>query len=271
MSTSPSTSAASPAPSADDLAARPPRDGMCNPDGTLANSAIRTSKLGLHAYARLLGDVYRKDLVIAGDLAAPGGRPCSGDCLDIEDRAAGFEPALALAGAPVVMRRGAAIVSSHVKPVPSPVAGASPAVDFDLERGNGAELARIMGDISKRKVLGAPDGEITIFVRNRPALDVLALIADAAGTTTAPRGSDVAVAPGGELPPMTPSTQTLRPAGDAPRTSAWVMAESDPIESLRVAALISSPTGTVRAVLRAPAGPGWVVKVGDYIGKARTI
>ena len=154
-----------------------------------------------------MSEAFRKDVVVAGEHAGPDGRTCV-RCLDVEGKAQNLEQALSLAGARPTMRRGAALLSARLNAVGSPIPGPSRAVDFDLARGSGANIARILGDISKRDVAGFPDGEITVRVRGRPAFDLLALMADVAGTSLASEGTRINVAPGGLLPALRPETET---------------------------------------------------------------
>ncbi len=261
----PSSAAVSEAPPA-----KQPKAGVCEPDGSLTHGAVRASQTDMHNYARLMSEAFRKDVVVAGEHAGPDGRTCV-RCLDVEGKAETLEEALSLAGARPTMRRGAALLSARLTSVGSPIPGPSRPVDFEFARGSAAEIARIMGDISKREVTGFPDGEITVRVRGRPAFDLLALLADVAGTRLASAGTRITVAPGGLLPALRPETGTSEP-GDAPAPILDVIARAEPVANMRLEALIRSPSGA-RALVRSRqrATPGWVVRVGDHIGKAHTV
>lgn len=252
-------------------APRPARAGLCAADGALAPNVLRAARIDLHTYARLLGAAFDTDVVVTGELPDPSGGACPGPCLDLEGSATTFTQGLALAGAHATMRRGAALISDHVSPKPSPLLGASRDVDLHLGRVSTQSLADILSAVSKRKINGMPDGELTVLVHTRPALDVLALLADVAGTTVAARGTDLEIAPGGVFAPARPVTVTVPKTSRRSTVSRDVMASDEPIESMRVVAVVSAPGRVVRAVLQSP-GPdafGWIVKVGDYVGKAR--
>jgi hypothetical protein len=262
-------SAAVSASDPDSPPARPPRAGACSDDGLLAKGALRTSKLDVHSYARLLGTLFKKDVIVGGDLASPKLTPCAGDCLDLEDRASDFEQAFALSGAPLTVRRGAALVSFRTLASASKVLGPSPDVDLSFARIDSADLVKLLGDASKREIEGMPDGELSTLVRRRPALDTLALIADVAGTTLSARGNDVVVDPGGALPGAKPSPQKLRTPDPGDRQAA---AGSEDVSSLRVAALVRGPQGDPLAVLHSRArGLTWVVRGGDFVGKPQQL
>lgn len=249
--------------------ARKPRDGACTADGLLAKGTLRTSTIDLHSYARLLGETFRKDVVVAGDLATPKGKPpCVEQCLDFEDAITDFEQAFSLSGAPLTMRRGAALISYRTQPTATSVPGSSPAVDLSLSRVASGDVAKLLGDVSKRAVGSVPDGELSIFTRGRPALDALALVADAAGATLTNKGTALEFG-GGNLPPRGGTTTEL--TKQAPATiERDVLAPTEDIGAMKVVALVSSPTDTVRAALRSPGSRvTWVVKVGDFIGKPR--
>lgn len=264
---------AQPSASADDdkPPARPPRVGACTDDGLLAKGTVRTAGIDLHSYARVLGDAFKKDVLIAGDLASPKDKPpCVEWCLDFEDTAKDFEQAFKLTGAPLTMRRGAALISYRTQPDAAAVLAPSPAVDLNLTRVGSADLTRLLGDVSKRKIAGVPEGALSVFVRGRPALDTLALLADAAGTTLVAKGNEISFA-GGNLPGGRAPESTLTPPapGNVQRD---VLAAMEDVSAMKLVALVNSPSGDVRAALRSPNGSlVWVVRVGDFIGKPRIV
>ncbi len=251
---------------------RPAPAGMCEADGALRAGSLRSSRVDLHDYARLLADLFRVDLLVFGDLPDPRGDDCPGPCFDLDERIEGFESALKLSGARVTMRSGVALVGALKSERAAPaLAGPSRDVDLSFFRFSAAAIAQLLSDVHKKPIKGFPDGEITIVVRGLPALKILGLMAEAAGTSIRVAAGALEVQPGGALPPVRSSLIEKKPPGVIQRD---VFAVDHAVEELRASVVVAAPKAGVLRALVAPkvkGGLAWVVRVGDFVGKERVL
>ena len=236
-----------------------PATTACEP---LAPGAIRFVDVAPHTAARFVALVKHASVVAVG--RPQPGSACEKGCrsLDVKGtaeealRAIGFE----------TKRAGSFLLASSVASE-GVLASGGREVDLDLERAACPEVLRLLGDVSRLEIEGAPSSLVTVVVRNEKSLRVLGAVASAIGGKLEIGGKRARLGPLPALPEIAGIAE--EPCkGERLRV---VVHECRDVASLRVVALGRSAEGIEALVTASDEGTARVVRVGDSIGQPHVV
>lgn len=214
-------------------------------DGPVA----RFRGVGVHHAVRLIAEIFRVNVVVAGGSDAP---------LALDVRADKAEQALtdlAAAAGLSVEKRSVGWVLAPKEALGNPprsALAACPGADLDLVRADATQLLELATDVCARPIPHKVEGELTLRLRNVP----IHLVATEAVRLAAPAG---------KLPAIRgPEPELGTPCSGPPLR--LVKMHCEPPAELELVATFVGPSGKSLAMLRR----GWagVVRQGDFVGKA---